>query len=127
MPVKTEATARERCPPAPPSAHPADSSRILLSLLSLVRQADAPHNSESDPYRALIRPAVLRSLLSAIHYRDEATVYHSRRVALTCVGVARELGWEDNELRIIEIAALLHDIGKIGVPDSILHKPCALS
>jgi diguanylate cyclase (GGDEF)-like protein len=70
---------------------------------------------------------VLRSLLSALHYRDAGTIYHARRVALTCVGIARELGWEDHELRIIEIAALLHDIGKIGVPDSILHKPGSLS
>ncbi|REJ94918.1 MAG: diguanylate cyclase, partial [Planctomycetota bacterium] len=70
---------------------------------------------------------ILRRLLSALHYRDQATVFHARRVALTSVGIARELGWDDHELRVLEIAAMLHDIGKIGVPDSILHKPAALS
>jgi diguanylate cyclase (GGDEF)-like protein/putative nucleotidyltransferase with HDIG domain len=129
MSVKTEAPARDRSPTtAPPSAHPADSSRILLTLLTLVRQADDPAADDaSDPYHTLVRPAVLRSLLSAIHYRDQPTIYHARRVALTCVGIARELGWDEHELRIIEVAALLHDIGKIGVPDSVLHKPGALS
>jgi len=128
MSVTAPADPREKFLPSPPSAHPADSSRILLSLLNLVRQADnsAPADA-ADPYHQLIRPSVLRSLLSAIHYRDEETVYHSRRVALTCVGVARELGWEEAELRVIEVAALLHDVGKIGVPDSILHKPGPLS
>ena len=129
MSVQTKAAEHKRSSvAAPPSAHPADSSRILLTLLNLVRQADAAgEGEEDDPYDALIHSSVMRSLLSAIHYRDESTVYHSRRVALTSVGIARELGWEDKELRVLEVAALLHDIGKIGVPDSILHKPGALS
>lgn len=129
MSSKTATSARNRAPVAmPPSAHPADSSRILLTLLKLVRQAGNRDGVDpNDPYHRLIRPAILRGLLSAIHYRDESTIYHSRRVALTCVGIARELGWEDEELRVIELAGLLHDVGKIGVPDSILRKPAALS
>ena len=111
-----------------PSAHPADSSRILMVLLKLASQAlegaeNAPHND----YERLVSPLILRRLLSALHYRDVATVFHARRVALASVGIARELGWDDHELRVLEIAAMLHDIGKIGVPDSILHKPGALS
>ena len=43
------------------------------------------------------------------------------------VGIARELGWEPTDIRVLEIAALLHDIGKIGVPDTILRKPGKLS
>lgn len=127
--ARAQAPVRERSlAVAPPSAHPADSSRILLSLLTLVRQADETRSPATDgTYQGLIRPAVLRTLLSALHYRDQATVYHSRRVALTCVGIARELGWEEQELRVLEIAAMLHDVGKIGVPDSILRKPAELS
>ena len=99
-----------------------------MTLLNLVRQADEAETAdEDDPYESLIHSPVLRSLLSAIHYRDEATAYHSRRVALTSVGIARELGWDEDQLRVLEVAALLHDIGKIGVPDSILHKPGTLS
>ena len=128
MPANLQQPNRERRASVPPSAHPADSSRILMTLLSLVRSADeaacAPLGNQYDEF---VRPGVLRSLLSALHYRDEATVYHSRRVALAAVGIAGELGWDEHELRMLEIAAMLHDLGKIGVPDSILHKPAALS
>jgi HD-GYP domain-containing protein (c-di-GMP phosphodiesterase class II) len=119
---------RERRAAVPPSAHPADSSRILMTLLSLVRAADETSDAPlGNQYDDLVKPGVLRSLLSALHYRDEATVYHSRRVALAAVGIAGELGWDEAELRVLEIAAMLHDLGKIGVPDSILRKPAALS
>ena len=110
------------------SAHPADSSRILMVLLDLARiAADGQIGGSHNDYERLISPVILRRLLSALHYRDEKTVFHARRVALTSVGIARELGWDDHELRVLEIAAMLHDIGKIGVPDSILQKPAALS
>ena len=113
--------------PAPAtSAHPADSSRIFQSLLSLARRAGTGKvQRRADD--ELIAPTVLRSLLSALHYRDRATVFHARRVAVICMGVAGELGWDDSQSRILEVAALLHDLGKLSVPDSILHKPGSLS
>ena len=43
------------------------------------------------------------------------------------VGIAEHLGWDENQLRQIEIAALLHDLGKLGIPNHILHKPGRLS
>ena len=52
---------------------------------------------------------------------------HSRRVALLSVGMADQLAWEGRHKRVLEVAALLHDIGKIGVPDNILRKPGKLS
>src|SRR5690606_25249908 len=70
---------------------------------------------------------VLRRLLSALHFRDAATLAHSRRTALLSVGMAQQLGWEARHLRVLEVAALLHDFGKIGVPDNILRKPAKLS
>lgn len=128
MPANLQHPFKERRASVPPSAHPADSSRILMTLLSLVRSADETSGGPlGNQYDEFVKPGVLRSLLSALHYRDEATVYHSRRVALAAVGIAGELGWEEHELRMLEIAAMLHDLGKIGVPDSILHKPAALS
>lgn len=108
------------------SAHPADSSRIFLSLLSLARRAGT-EKLQRRVDDQLISPTVLRSLLSALHYRDRATVHHARRVAVICTGVACELGWEDSQSRVLEIAALLHDLGKLSVPDSILRKPGPLS
>jgi len=102
--------------------HPMDTSRILMSLLSFVEQ-DGP-KTELDH---VIPLHVLRTLLSALHFRDVNTLKHSRRVALLGVGMASRLGWEEEDQRAIEIAALLHDIGKIGVPDHILHKPGKLA
>jgi len=68
----------------------------------------------------------VRSLLSALAFRDADTAEHSRRVANHCVRTARGF-LSDHELNLIEVAGLLHDIGKIGVPDHILLKPGALT
>ncbi len=66
------------------------------------------------------------ALVSALAYRDPATGDHSRRVADLCVATSRRL-MSSTESYLLEIAALLHDIGKIGVPDSILLKPGKLN
>lgn len=70
---------------------------------------------------------VLRRLLTALQLRDPGTVRHGRRVALLAVALAEHLGWEGRQLKVLEVAALLHDIGKLGVPDTILFKPGKLS
>ncbi|SFH55138.1 diguanylate cyclase [Planctomicrobium piriforme] len=117
-------------PPAPRPAdlsnvHPMDSSRLFMALLNLVRDSDTP--AAGGNHRHLIAAPILRRLLSALHFRDASTLKHSRRVGLISVGIAARLGWEDDDLRIIEIASLMHDIGKIGIPDHILRKPGKLS
>lgn len=106
-----------------------DSSRNLLGLLALANGAQRDLNSGSPETTldGVISKSVLRSLLGALHYRDVATLKHSRRVALLAVGLASHLGWEGRHLRVLEVAALLHDIGKIGVPDNVLYKPGKLS
>lgn len=60
---------------------------------------------------------------TAIDARDAYTAGHSKRVADIACKVGRELGLEDSQLECLELAALFHDIGKIGVPDHILNKP----
>ncbi len=109
--------------------HPTDSSRILLGLMALAQTAQTGNdtNPENDPLAGVISTGVLRSLLAALHYRDIATVQHARRVALLATGMAQYLGWEGRSLKLLEVAALLHDIGKIGVPDNILFKPGKLN
>ena len=54
--------------------------------------------------------------------KDSYTGGHTERVAEVAVGLARRLGYRDEELEAIEIGALLHDIGKIGVPGQVLRK-----
>ncbi len=110
------------------ATHPTDSSRILLGLMTLAKRADEScDGSELDSLCGAISRSVLRSLLTALHHRDENTVLHCRRVAALCVGMGKYLGWNDEQLKMLEVAALLHDIGKIGVPDHVLFKPGKLS
>jgi diguanylate cyclase (GGDEF)-like protein/PAS domain S-box-containing protein len=109
------------------TSHPMDTSRVLLSMLELVRQGELVEREAPGSLDSVVARSVLRRLLSALQYRDAATLMHSRRVALLAVGMAQHLGWEARHLRVLEVAGLLHDFGKIGVPDNILHKPAKLS
>lgn len=63
----------------------------------------------------------------AMDMRDKETEGHSRRVTELTVYIAREMGMKDDELVHIRRGALLHDIGKMGIPDSILLKPGKLT
>ncbi|HTN50811.1 MAG TPA: HD domain-containing phosphohydrolase [Anaeromyxobacter sp.] len=69
----------------------------------------------------------IRSLASAIDAKDPYTRGHADRVAALAVEIGRELGLEPEALRAVEYAGILHDVGKIGVPDSILAKTTPLS
>jgi putative two-component system response regulator len=69
----------------------------------------------------------MERLALAAEYRDDATGQHTLRVGQTASLVARELGLSQREVELIERAAGLHDIGKIGVPDTILLAPRKLS
>ncbi|MDA8241028.1 MAG: PAS domain-containing protein [Nitrospiraceae bacterium] len=64
---------------------------------------------------------------SALDYRDKETEGHSQRVTDMTVRIAREMGMAERELVHVRRGALLHDIGKMGIPDSILLKPGALT
>lgn len=69
----------------------------------------------------------LTSLMSALDARDRETEGHSMRVSrLTCM-LAEQIGLNGPQLKALERGALLHDIGKIGISDSILHKPGKLT
>lgn len=69
----------------------------------------------------------LTSLMSALDARDRETEGHSLRVSrLTCL-LAEEIGLNGQQLKALERGSLLHDIGKIGISDTILHKPGRLT
>ena len=71
--------------------------------------------------------STIRVLAAAIDARDHYTLGHSTRVSDLAVKLARETGIEGPDLEEIEIACLFHDVGKIRVPDAILHKHGPLS
>lgn len=71
--------------------------------------------------------ATLDTLAMALDFRDQGTSGHSRRVASLTAGIATELGVAGSELIQIEHGALLHDIGKLKIPDNILWKPANLT
>jgi hypothetical protein len=65
----------------------------------------------------------IAALSRSMEAKDLYTGGHTERVAAVSVGIARHLGFKDDDLEAIEIGALLHDIGKIGIPEHILRKP----
>ncbi|MBS1794991.1 MAG: HD domain-containing protein [Acidobacteria bacterium] len=69
----------------------------------------------------------LKALVQALETRDFETHGHSERVVTFSLRLGYELGLEKEKLRDLELGALLHDIGKIGVPDAILRKPAKLN
>ena len=71
--------------------------------------------------------ATLRSLASAIDAKDPSTHGHSQRVAELASAVGRELQLAEADLRALAYGGLLHDVGKIGIPEAILHKAGRLS
>ena len=71
--------------------------------------------------------ATLEGWASALDMRDRATEGHSRRVTDLTVRLARKMGVSEADCVHIRRGALLHDIGKMGIPDSILRKPAPLS
>jgi HD-GYP domain-containing protein (c-di-GMP phosphodiesterase class II) len=69
----------------------------------------------------------VRMLAAAIDAKDPYTRGHSERVARYSIGIGKNLGLSEQEMRNLRISALLHDVGKIGIDDRILRKPGALS
>ena len=66
-------------------------------------------------------------LLAASRYRDEETGAHLRRMAQYAEALAEALGWPSQVVTDIRLAAPMHDIGKIGIPDRVLRKPARLT
>jgi HD-GYP domain-containing protein (c-di-GMP phosphodiesterase class II) len=82
---------------------------------------------ELEAHVARTETSLICAFNQLLDLKDLNTGFHSTRLAEWGVRVARDLGMSDGCLRDVEVAALLHDIGKIGVPDAILTKPQRLS
>jgi diguanylate cyclase (GGDEF)-like protein len=69
----------------------------------------------------------LQALARAIDAKDPATQQHSERVAVVAEGLARVVGWDEAQVHALHDAALVHDVGKIGIDDAVLRKAAALT
>ena len=85
-------------------------------------ELDRALNSLEGAYRS-----TLKALTAALETRDSETHGHSERVVTYSLRLGREHGLSSAEMKALEFGSLLHDIGKIGVPDSILRKPAKLT
>ncbi len=100
-----------------------------LNLLATVAFHAAIAIENANLYNDLLRVYLetVQSLAAALDAKDSYTHGHSRRVTSLALALGRELGITENELYILKHAALLHDIGKIGISESILQKPSRLT
>lgn len=85
-------------------------------------ELDQALNSLEDAYRS-----TLKALTAALETRDSETHGHSERVVTYSLRLGREYGLSAEQMKSLEFGSLLHDIGKIGVPDLILRKPAKLT
>jgi HD-GYP domain-containing protein (c-di-GMP phosphodiesterase class II) len=86
-----------------------------------------------DPVERLARArrrshrATVRALAAVVDARDPATKHHSENVAELAMSLAQVLGLTESQVRIVELASQMHDVGKIGIRDDVLLKPSALT
>jgi len=99
---------------------------ICAYVPGLVRKALRAENQVAEQRREELEQsylATVTALAAALDAKDRHTEAHSRETAALAKAVGHRLGLEGETLRFLEYGALLHDIGKIGVPGYILHKP----
>lgn len=96
--------------------------------LSLFGAEEVPVNpGDRRDVGVLIPYQIVNTLLTVLNHRDSATLLHSQRVARLCKSFGHHLALDPAERLTLEIAALLHDIGKLTLPDEILNKSGRLS
>jgi len=100
----------------------AKSIAISVEIRKLIKNLENKLQREKE-----LTEKIVKSLVRGIEIRDSYTRGHSERVAFFAKKIAQEMGLSEKEVEAIYIAGLLHDIGKIGIPDSILLKPGRLT
>ena len=83
---------------------------------------NALHIKELEAELATVRTSVICALNQLLDLKDLSTGVHSTRLAEWAVRIGRDLGLQEDYLRDVEVAAILHDIGKVGTPDYVLKK-----
>jgi len=85
--------------------------------------AVAVHNAQLLQRTKDMYSAAVKALAATVDIRDAYTMHHSEHVATIAKIVAAEMGLPAEEVEVIELAGLVHDIGKVGIPDAVLQKP----
>jgi PAS domain S-box-containing protein len=106
--------------------------RVLTTISDIAANAihRASLHDQTEEYAAnltLAYDTTLEGWVHALELRDQETEGHTRRVVRMTVDLARTMGVAENEMENIRRGALLHDIGKMGIPDSVLLKPGTLN
>ena len=99
---------------------------IIMSAILIVRAKTVYFRRRQQEYRQIINQALL-TFSRTIDAKDKYTNGHSIRVAHYSVDIAKKLGLSEDDQERLYCIALLHDIGKIGIPDTILKKPDKLT
>jgi len=113
---------------------PFDRSELRARLMGITRLnryqklvQDRARLREANEHLLAAYEATIAGWSRALDLRDKETEYHSRRVTQLTIKLAEASGISADEIMHIRRGSLLHDMGKIGVPDAILHKPAALT
>jgi putative nucleotidyltransferase with HDIG domain len=109
-------------PAAPPQQAIQELDALGASFSTLLQTVQDARAETSAAYLGAIR-----ALVAALDARDPYTAGHSERVSLLSVTIGHAMGLGQEDLDVLRLGALLHDIGKIGVADAILTKPTALT
>jgi hypothetical protein len=114
---------------------------LMLAAVSLALYALMVERARARSFRSVVQTAlelevsidveeldfeVIAALVAAVEVKDRETQGHNRRVAQLCVEIGRQLGMSGTELRVLARTGLLHDVGKLGIPDAILEKQSPL-
>ncbi len=104
---------------------------IGFGLRSIERQHkldDQIHEKEKTQERlADALRSTIEAMSKTMEWRDPYTAGHQKRVALISTAIARKLGWSEEDIQALYMAAMVHDIGKVSVPAEILTKPTRLT
>src|SRR6185436_16413732 len=116
------ATSRNVSTPLPLAGSSREVDALTETFNALMKSVALAEAQTEEAYTGAIR-----ALAAALDARDPYTAGHSERVSVLAVAIGRVMALPGDDLEVLRLGALLHDIGKIGVPDQILMKPGPLS
>lgn len=94
---------------------------------SLIQKAEEMMYKNKMTDGTSFRHTVITALLSTLSAKSMETEEHAKRIKKLCIGIGRNMGLSHSDLDELSLFAMLHDIGKVGIPEHILLKPAPLS